>query len=106
MFSDKKITFIGPGSMAQAMIAGLLRNQVTPAENLLASGPRQERVDELKERYGIQAFTNNALAAKEADVVVLAVKPQRAEKVLNGIADSLKPGALVLSIVAGTTIHR
>ncbi|HKJ28014.1 MAG TPA: pyrroline-5-carboxylate reductase [Anaerolineales bacterium] len=106
MFKEKKIAFIGPGSMAQAMIAGLLRNQIAPAENLLTSGPRQERVDELKERYGTQPYTDNSAAAKEADVVVLAVKPQRLEKVLSGITGSVKPTALVLSIVAGAPIKK
>ena len=106
MIEDKKIAFIGPGSMAQAMIAGLVRNKISPAENLLTSGPRQERVDELKERYGTQPYTNNAEAAKDADIVVLAVKPQRLDKVLQGLAGSIKPTALVLSIVAGATIGK
>lgn len=106
MFNDKKIAFIGPGMMAQAMIAGLIRHKVAPAENLLASGPRQERVDELQERYGIQPFTDNALAASKADVVLLSVKPQRLDKVLEGIAGSIQPGALVLSIVAGAPVSK
>ena len=63
MFEDKKIVFIGPGMMAQAMIAGILRNEVAPAENMLVSGPRQPRVDELQEKYGVQPFTDNAEAA-------------------------------------------
>jgi len=106
MFKDKTIAFIGPGMMAQAMIAGLVRNQVAPAENLLASGPRQERVDELKKRYGIQPFTNNAEAVRQADIVILSVKPQRLEKVLEGIAGAVRPDALVLSILAGVTIGK
>jgi pyrroline-5-carboxylate reductase len=106
MFNNKKIAFIGPGSMAQAMIAGLVRNQVAPPENLLTSGPRQERVDELHDQYGTQPYTDNTAAAREADVVVLAVKPQRLDKVLQGIAGSVKPTALVLSIVAGAPIQK
>lgn len=106
MIEEKKIAFIGPGSMAQAMIAGLVRNKISPAENLLTAGPRQERVDELKQRYGTQPFTDNAAAAKLADVVVLAVKPQRLDKVLQGLSGSIKPTALVLSIVAGAPIKK
>ena len=104
MFNDKRIAFIGPGMMAQAMIAGLVREKVIAPERVLVSGPRQERVDELKERYGVAPYTDNAEAVKEADVVVLAVKPQRLEKVLIGIAGRVKPEALVLSIVAGAPI--
>ena len=106
MFEDKKIVFIGPGMMAQAMVAGIVRNEVAPAENVLVSGPRQERVDELQERYGVQPFTDNAEAAALADIVILSVKPQRMEKVMEGIAGKLKPGVLVLSIVAGVPIKK
>ncbi len=106
MFEHKKIAFIGPGMMAQAMIAGLLHNNVAPAGNLLAAGPRQERVDELQERYGVLPFTDNAEAAAQADVVVLSVKPQRLDKVLSGLSGKIKPDALVLSIVAGAPISK
>jgi pyrroline-5-carboxylate reductase len=92
--------------MAQAMVAGLVRNDVAPAGNLSVSGPRQERVDELKERYGVRPFTNNAEAASQADIVILSVKPQRLEKVLDGLSGKLKNGALVLSIVAGAPIRK
>jgi pyrroline-5-carboxylate reductase len=106
MFKNKKIAFIGPGMMAQAMIAGMLRKELAPAQNLLAAGPRSERGEELKERYGIQPFTDNAEAAGQADVVVLSVKPQRLDKVLEGLKGGVKPEALVLSIVAGAPIEK
>lgn len=106
MFENKKIAFIGPGMMAQAMIAGLARNNVAPAENILASGPRQERVNELRERYNIQPFTDNAEAVRSADIVILSVKPQRLDKVLAGIAAAVRQDALVLSILAGVAIGK
>ena len=106
MFKKKKITFIGPGSMAQAMIAGLLRNKIAPPESLLASGPRKERGEELKNKYNIVPFTDNAEAARQADVVVLSVKPQRLEKVLQGLKGAIQPQSLVLSIVAGAPISK
>ncbi len=101
----KTITIIGPGAMAEAIIAGLLRKEITTPECILASGPRLERVQELHERYGIQPYTDNCEAARQADVVILAVKPQRLSKVLPGLAGSIQPGALVLSIIAGATIQ-
>ncbi|TES90944.1 MAG: pyrroline-5-carboxylate reductase [Anaerolineales bacterium] len=106
MFKEKKIAFIGPGMMAQAMIAGLLRNKVAPPENLLTSGPRIERGEELKSLYGINPFTDNAEAARQADVVVFSVKPQRLDKVLQGLKGAVQPHALVLSIVAGAPISK
>ena len=87
---DKKITFIGPGVMAEAMIAGLIRQKLANPENLLASGPREERGLELQEKYGIQTTTDNAAAASDADVVVLSVKPQRLSEVMTGLHRNTK----------------
>lgn len=101
----KKITFIGPGVMAEAMIAGLIRQKLANPENILASGPREERGAELRTRYGIQTMTDNAAAASDADVVVLSVKPQRLTDVMTGL-HKIRPDALVLSIVAGATIQK
>ncbi|HXF84393.1 MAG TPA: pyrroline-5-carboxylate reductase [Anaerolineales bacterium] len=102
---EKKIAFIGPGVMAEAMIAGLLRQNLARAETIVASGPREERLTELKKKYDIETMTDNALAASRADVVVLSVKPQRLSEVMKGIK-SIRADALVLSIVAGASIKK
>ena len=102
---DKKITFIGPGVMAEAMIAGLLRKKLARPENIIASGPREERVTELNKKYKIKAVTDNASAASQADIVVLSVKPQRLSEVMKGLS-KIRADALVLSIVAGASIQK
>lgn len=99
------IRIIGPGAMAEAIIGGLLREHITTPTHIHVSGPRLERVEELRERYGIRPFTDNAEAAAEADVVILAIKPQRVQKVLRGLQGVLRPDALVLSIIAGASIQ-
>jgi pyrroline-5-carboxylate reductase len=106
MFDNRKIAFIGPGVMAEAMIAGLIRQKTAPATTLVAAGPRQERLDELCNLYNITGTTDNSAAAHQADVVVLSVKPQRLTRVLSGLKGSLSPQALVLSIVAGAPISK
>ena len=106
MFEDKKIAFIGPGVMAEAMIAGLIRQNVTQPGLLLASGPREERGAELEAQYGIKTLTDNSAAAQAGDVVVLSVKPQRLDSVLEGLRGSIKAEALILSIVAGAPIAK
>jgi pyrroline-5-carboxylate reductase len=103
---NKTIAFIGPGAMAEAMASGLLRQSLAEPDHLLASGPREERVQQLNARYGIQPFTDNATAASLADVLVLSVKPQRLSMVLKGLKGQLKPDALALSIVAGASIGK
>src|SRR5574342_750110 len=102
---DKKITFIGPGVMAEAMIAGLIRQELADPGNLLASGPREERGLQLQNKYGIRATTDNAGAASDADVVVLSVKPQRLTSVMTGLS-KIREDALLLSIVAGASIQK
>ncbi len=101
----KKIAFIGPGVMAEAMIAGLLNKKLAKAENIVASGPREERGAELHKKYGIRTTTDNASAISLADVVVLSVKPQRLSEVMKGLK-GIHPDALILSIIAGANIKK
>ena len=100
------IAFIGPGVMAEAIISGLIREQVAKPENMIASGPRRARTEQLQDLYGITPHSENAGAAEPADVVILAVKPQQIDIVLEGLSGAIKPDALVLSIVAGATIRK
>jgi len=101
----KKIAFIGPGVMAEAMIAGLLRKKLAKPENITAAGPREERGKELQKKYKINSTTDNALAVSNADVVVLSVKPQRLSEVMKGLK-GIRSDALVLSIIAGANMKK
>jgi pyrroline-5-carboxylate reductase len=101
--SNRTIGFVGAGNMAEAMLRGLLRgNDFAPAQ-ISASGPRRERVEELREKYGIDATTDNHKPAS-AEIVVLSVKPQIMSRVLDEIADTISPDALVISIAAGVPV--
>ena len=101
MLDQNTIAFIGSGSMAEAMIKGLLRQGLVAPDQVVASGPRPERGQVLVERYGVRTTTNNVEAAAGADVVVLSVKPQVLPRVLEELTGTVDPHALVLSIVAG-----
>jgi len=104
MLDDTRIVFIGSGIMAEAMITGLLRQEVTSADCIVASGPRVERGDYLSEKYGVGVTTDNREALKEASIVVLSVKPQMLAGVISDLRGLIPPPALVLSIVAGAKI--
>lgn len=106
MENGTKIAFIGPGVMAEAMVAGLINQNVVPSGSIVASGPSAARVNELGERYAIRAVTDNAAAVEDADVVVLAIKPQRLDHVMDDLRGSVNASALVVSIVAGATIDK
>ncbi len=101
-----KITFIGPGVMAEAMIAGIIRHEVALPEQIVASGTRPNHMRDLEQRYSIDATIENIDAVKDADVVVLSVKPQHLKTILPELCGQIKPSALVLSIIAGATLDK
>jgi pyrroline-5-carboxylate reductase len=100
---DKSIAFLGGGAMAEALLRGLLRSGAR-AEKLTATGRRQERLDELSKAYGVRTLLDNQAAARDADVVVLSVKPQAMDGLLLQIASAINPSKLVLSLAAGVPI--
>jgi pyrroline-5-carboxylate reductase len=99
----RTIGFIGAGNMAEAMLRGLLRGQDFAPGQVSASGPREERVRELREKYSINATTDNHVPAS-AEIVVLSVKPQIMSRVLDDVAKTISPDALVISIAAGVPV--
>lgn len=104
------LAFIGCGVMGESMIAGLLREGVVSAGDISASHPRAERRELLAGKYGVTAFADNAKAVSEVaggedSVVVICVKPQRLDRVLNDLEGIISPGQLVISIVAGARIE-
>ena len=99
--SALRIGFVGAGNMAEALVRGLVRGGHVPATSITASGPRQERLDELVRDYGIATSIDNRVVARGAELVVLSVKPQILVKVLREIGGELQPGTLVVSIAAG-----
>ncbi|MDA8022360.1 MAG: pyrroline-5-carboxylate reductase [Gammaproteobacteria bacterium] len=96
-----KISFIGGGNMAAALLGGLVRGG-WPAEALAVAEPRAEQRRELTRRFGVACFEDNAECAARADAVVFAVKPQALREAANSVADALRRGKpLLISIAAG-----
>jgi pyrroline-5-carboxylate reductase len=101
--SKATIATVGSGVMAEAMIAGLLRDGLVTPDRVVASHPRAERRETLEREYGIRTVTANADAVRDADIVVLGIKPQMLERVGRDIGPHLRRGQLVLSVLAGAT---
>jgi pyrroline-5-carboxylate reductase len=101
---EQKIAFLGAGNMAEALIKGLLRSGTARADAVLATGRRQERLEELRRAYGVRTTLDNLAAVREADVVVLSVKPQILDKVLVQVAAEVDPHKLIISVAAGVPI--
>jgi pyrroline-5-carboxylate reductase len=97
------IATVGSGVMAEAIIAGLLRDRVVTPEQLVASHPRGDRRDALERSHGIRTVDSNAAAIEGADVVLLGIKPQMLGRVGRELNGRLRPGQLVISVLAGAT---
>jgi pyrroline-5-carboxylate reductase len=103
MTIDRSIAFLGAGNMATAILKGLVRAGV-PRERILATTRREEKKAQLEAEFGVRVTLDNLAAAREAEVVVLAVKPQALDKVLKEIAPAIDRTKLVLSVAAGVPI--
>ncbi|MBV2154587.1 pyrroline-5-carboxylate reductase [Kitasatospora sp. SUK 42] len=95
----QKIAFLGTGKIGEALLSGLLRAGKAPTD-VLVTARRPERAAELAARYGVVAVSN-AEAAKLADTLILAVKPQDMGTLLEELAPYVSPDRLVISAAAG-----
>jgi len=103
MLKNKTIGFIGSGNMAEPMMAGLIQNGVEPSL-IVAADIRQARIDELAKKYGVTPAVDNETTAAEADILILAVKPQYFDSIVPAIQGKIPKESLVISIMAGTTL--
>jgi pyrroline-5-carboxylate reductase len=96
----KRVAILGCGKIGEALVAGLLSSGWRKKGDIVVTARRQERVDELHDRHGIEATLANAEAVAGAGLVVVAVKPQDLEALLSEIGPSLTPKQTVLSVAA------
>ncbi|OFW78218.1 MAG: pyrroline-5-carboxylate reductase [Actinobacteria bacterium RBG_19FT_COMBO_70_19] len=99
--TGRKVAFLGGGRMGEALVSGLIRSGGRSSDEIIVTCRRDERVRELKERYGVTATLSNPEAVDWAETLVLMVKPQDMESLLEQIAGSVHPGQTVISFAAG-----
>jgi len=105
MSLGKNIAFLGAGNMAEALIKGLLRAHVALPSEIICTDKRGERGPELTHKYGVRFEKENLAAVRAASIVVLSVKPQAMNKLLEEIKPGLDESKLVISIAAGVPIE-
>lgn len=91
--------------MGEALLAGLLASGWRDPGDVIVTARRAERLDELRERYGVSGTLDNAEAVKDADLIVLAVKPQDTETLLASIQPVVHTDQTVLSLMAAISIR-
>ncbi len=101
MNNFRKLAFIGGGNMAAALIGGLIKRGV-PGSHIAVADPSEERQRALSRDFGVSATADNARTAADAEVILLAVKPQEMRAVATGLAPHLgRSPPLVISVAAG-----
>ncbi|MFH0071099.1 pyrroline-5-carboxylate reductase, partial [Peribacillus sp. NPDC056705] len=106
---DKEITFYGAGSMAEAIVRGLIsRSVVLPEHITMLNRSNADRLVELSGRYGVRISNNEPAKIeilKSSPVIVLAMKPKDAAKALKELGPLLSPDQLIISVIAGLSIY-
>jgi pyrroline-5-carboxylate reductase len=101
MNDQRRVAFLGGGRMGEALVAGLIRSGGRSPDELMITCRREERARELAERLGVATTLSNPEAAGWASTLVLTVKPQDMEGLLEQVGDSVTPEHLVITFAAG-----
>lgn len=99
-----KLGFIGTGNMASAIMGGIIGKKMISAEEIIGAdlfAPGREKV---KEQFGIQVTEKNQEVVEKAEVIILSVKPQFYEEVINQIKDCVKKEQIIITIAPGKTL--
>ena len=99
------ISFIGGGVMAEAIIGGVLEQGIAKAADICVGEPVESRRTALSDRYGVSTTASNGDAAEHGRLVVLSVKPQQLDNVLQGLQGKIEENQAVISIVAGARMN-
>jgi pyrroline-5-carboxylate reductase len=102
---NRTIAIIGAGNMGTSLLRGILNANLTPAKKITISGTRAERLEELGRQYGVNHTTDNAEAAKDAEIIILCVKAYVLGPVLDEMHASINEHQLLISIAAGVTME-
>lgn len=97
--------FIGCGNMGEAMLSGALSSGWIDSEKVIVHTRTESRMEALKDKYDIKTSESNTDVAKEADLIILAVKPIVYESAISEIKDNIKDGAIVLGIAPAYSIY-
>jgi pyrroline-5-carboxylate reductase len=100
-----KLGFIGGGNMAEAILSAVLAKKIAVAGEITVSDVLETRRSYLQQKYNVPATDSNLLAIEGKDIILLAVKPQVLNDIMVGLKDRIKPTQLVISIIAGKSIH-
>jgi pyrroline-5-carboxylate reductase len=101
----KNIGFIGCGNMAKAMIGGIVTSKLYAPESIVVSNPSNPSLQYINDKFDVKTTNDNAMVADFADVLILSVKPNKFESVIDEIKNLVKEDTIIVSIAAGLSIE-
>ncbi len=105
VLSGLKIGVVGAGNMGQALVSGLVEKSVYP-QNISVYDVDKKKLDAIRKQSHVKIAKSNRQCVSLSDIVILAVKPQTIQQVIEDISTSVAPGTLVVSIAAGIPISK
>ena len=99
-----KLGFIGTGNMASAIMGGIIGKKMISAEEIIGADLLAAGREKVKEQFGIQVTEKNQEVVEKAEVIILSVKPQFYEDVINQIKDCVKKEQIIITIAPGKTL--
>lgn len=105
MLNDKRIGFIGGGTMAEALVRGMVAVGLVDASSIYITDVSEKRCKHLQETRGVNTYPSNAELVKNVDIIFLTVKPQVVDTVLQEVAPLLQSSHLLVSVAAGVATH-
>jgi pyrroline-5-carboxylate reductase len=106
MLSGKVVGFIGAGNMGEVLIRGLIQSGSVKKSDIIASDANQERLAYIAKTYGIRTSASNIELVESASIVIIAVKPQNIDDLLDELSASSHEKHLFISIAAGITTEK
>src|SRR5581483_3286516 len=98
--AGKKVAFLGAGKMGGIILQALLKNGLLSPKSTFATVAHPDRAKALSAKLKVKVGTNNVEASKNADIIVIAVKPQVVEEVVREISGQISPRQLIISVAA------
>ena len=101
MTEERRVAFLGAGKMGEALVSGLIRSGGRAPEDIVVTVRREERARELAERHGVEATLSNRDAAGRARTLVLTVKPQDMDALMEQVGGAVTADHLLITFAAG-----
>lgn len=102
---NKRIGFIGSGNMAKAMIGGIVKSGLVEPQNIISSDLNEAILESVRNEFNINTTTKSEEVVKNSDIIIVAVKPNIYDIVLNGVKELIDNEKIIVTIAAGKTIE-